>query len=351
MMGGMSMGSSSNLEKLLKAWGLGFDSTKVVADVNLLMELGGRGNQPMRQATWLSLTKTEMDKDDVTTSEIDNLWLPMAGAFTGTPGAGLQQTVLLKSTPESQLVEGFMASMSPDSVLKDFKPSGKEQVLAVRLTGKFKTAFPEGAPGEGGDTNEAPARAGSLKESTTETAVILVGDSDLLYDNFAVRTMDSPFGRMAIPMNANLNFAQNAIEQMAGDQNLISVRSRATLNRPFEVVKKKEAEANARFQAEVARLQTRLEETQQRLNELQAQKTEGSQRFILSPEQEKELLKFQQEEVEARRELKRVRKELNKEIDSLKNTVKWVNIFAVPVLVSLFGIVLAVVKSRKTGAK
>jgi uncharacterized protein (DUF342 family) len=123
------------------------------------------------------------------------------------------------------------------------------------------------------------------------------------------------------------------------------------LNRPFEVVKRKEAEANARFQAEVARLQERLEETQRRLSELQSQKTDKSQRFILSPEQEQELVKFQQEEAQARRELKQVRKELNREIDSLKNTVKWTNILAVPVLVSVFGIALAVVKSRKTGAK
>lgn len=349
MMGGMSMGSSSNLEKLLKAWGLTFDS-KVVADVNLLMELGGRGGEPTRQPTWLSLTKSEMDKDDITTSEIDNIWVPMSGAFSGTPAAGLKQTVLFKSTKESQLVEGMMASMGPDQVLKDFKSSDKEQVLALRLTGKFKTAFPDGAPGET-DTNAAPAEAESLKESKTETSVVLVGDSDMLYDNFSVRTMDSPFGRMAMPMNANLNFAQNCVEQMAGDQNLIQVRSRAVRNRPFEVVKKKEAEANARFQQEIAKLELKLRETQERLNELQSQKQDKSQRFILSPEQEKELLEFQKQEAEARKQLKQVRKELNKDIDSLKNTVKWVNILVMPALVSVFGIALAVVKSKKTGAK
>ena len=350
MMGGMSMGSSSNLEKLLKAWGLSFDATKVVADVNLLMELGGRNGEPTRQPTWLSLTKSEMDKDDITTSEIDNIWLPMAGAFSGTPAAGLKQTVLFRSTKDSQLVEGMMASMGPDQVLKDFKPSDKEQAIAVRLTGKFKTAFPEGLPGEQ-DTNAAPAKAEFLKESKTETSVVLVGDTDMLYDNFSVRTMDSPFGRMAMPMNANLTFAQNCVEQMAGDQNLISVRSRAVRNRPFEVVKKKEAEANARFQAEIAKLELKLRETQERLNELQSQKKDKNQRFILSPEQVKELADFQKQEADARKQLKVVRKELNKEIDSLKNNVKWVNILAMPVLVSLFGIGLAVVKSKKTGAK
>jgi len=351
MGGGMSMGSSSNLEKLLTAWGLTFETGKVVADVNLLMELGGRGGTPVRQATWLSLTPSELDKDDVTTSEIDNLWVPMTGAFGGTPASGLTETVLFKSTADSQLVEGFMANMAPEQVLKDFKASGKEQALAVRLTGKFKTAFPDGPPRAAGDTNASPSSPASLKESSDDGSVILVGDADMLYDSFAVRKMESPFGTMAMAMNANLTFAQNCVEQMAGDQNLIKVRSRAVRNRPFEVVRKKEAEANAKFQAEIAKLEEKLQETQRRLNDLQAQKQDSNQRFILSPEQEKELVDFQKQEAEARKQLKQVRKELNKEIDSLKNTVKWVNILTMPVLVSVFGIVLAVVKSKKTGAK
>ncbi|MEY4387891.1 MAG: hypothetical protein RLY20_3174 [Verrucomicrobiota bacterium] len=353
MGGGMSMGSSSNLEKLLKAWGISFDSTKTVADVNLMMETGGRSGQGEQHPTWLQLTKSEMDKDDVTTSEIDSIWLPISGAFSGTPVAGLKQTTLLKSSPESQLVEAMMAGFGDSQFLKDFKPSGKEQVLALRLAGKFKTAFPDGppaAPKTDGETN-APAKADWLKESKDETSVVLVGDSDMLYDAFTVQSYNTPFGRFAEPMNANLSFAQSAVEQMAGDSNLVGVRSRAGLKRPFEVVKKKEAEANARFQAEIAKLEQKLQETQQRLNELQSQKKDKNQRFILSPEQEKELADFQKQEAEARKQLKTVRKELNKDIDSLKNNVKWINILAMPVLVSAFGIVLAVVKSRKTGAK
>lgn len=349
MMGGMSAGSSSNLEKLLKAWGLSF-STKVVADVNLLMELGGRTGEPMRQPTWLSVTKKEMNNNDITTSEIDNIWLPMAGAFTGTPAAGLKETVLFHSTKDSELVDGMMASFGGDQILKDFKSADQEQTLAVRLTGKFKTAFPEGEPGDG-STNATSTTTNTLKECKEENAVILVGDSDLLYDNFAVQTMNTPFGRLAQALNANLTFAQNCVEQMAGDKNLIQVRSRAVLNRPFEVVKQKEAEANARYQAEIAKLEQSLTDTQQRLNELQAQKSDKSQRFILSPEQEQELQKFQDQEASVRKQLKEVRKKLNQDIVSMENNIKWTNILAMPVLVSLFGIVLAVVKSKKQGAK
>ena len=40
-----------------------------------------------------------------------------------TPAAGLKETVLLKTTKDSQLVDGMMASFSGENILKDFKPA------------------------------------------------------------------------------------------------------------------------------------------------------------------------------------------------------------------------------------
>lgn len=350
---GMSAGSSSNLEKLLQAWGVTFDATKVVADVNFRMQLQGRNGQPVDQPAWLSITPQGMNEDDITTAEIDSVWMPMAGAFGGTPVEGLTQTTLLHSTPDSQLVDGFMANLSAEQVMKDFKSSDTEQILALRLQGKFKTAFPEGKPGDAIDasnTNAAPEADAWLKETVGDSTVVLVGDADLLFDDFTLRRMNTPFGQMAMAMNANLNFAQNCVEQMAGDENLIQVRSRATVSRPFDVVKQKQAEAEKRFQGEVAALEEKFQQAQQRVNELQTQKGDGNQRFFLSPEQKAELLKVQQEEAETRKNLREVRKDLRKEIVHLENTVKWVNVLAMPLLVSVFGIGLAVVKRRRTAA-
>ena len=116
--------SGSSLEKLLKAWGLSFDTAKVVADLNFKMQLGGRNNQVQEAPAFLSLTSRGINTNDVVTSQIDNIWLPFAGAFSGTPVEGLKKTDLLTSTPDSQLVDGFMANLSGENVLKDFKRSG-----------------------------------------------------------------------------------------------------------------------------------------------------------------------------------------------------------------------------------
>jgi ABC-type uncharacterized transport system involved in gliding motility auxiliary subunit len=226
------------------------------------------------------------------------------------------------------------------------------------LTGKFKTAYPDGDPNQpsaeptAGETN-APAKPvdNSLKESKVESTVILVGDADMIQDNFTVQDNQTPFGNWRRQLNANLNFAQNAVEQLAGDNNLIAVRSRATLNRPFEVVRKKEAEASAKFQGVVDELQKTAQAAQQRINELQAQKSDQNQRFIITPEQQAEIAKLEKESVETDKKLRAVKKDLAREVDSLKTSLTWWNIFAMPAVVTIGGILLAVYKRKLTAAK
>ena len=357
MMANMGGGGSS-LDKLIKAWGLQFDTGKVVADLKFKMQLGGRNGQPQEAPAWLALTADGKDKDDVATSQIGDVWLPLCGAFTGTPVAGLKETVLLHSSKDSQLVDAMLANMAGENIIQEFKPSGVNYSLAIRLTGKFKTAFPNGAPqdkkdekSEGDKKPDEKKPDNSLKETKGDNAVVLVGDSDMLYDPFTMRRIDSPFGTMQMAMNANLNLAQNLVEQMTGDSNLIAVRSRATLNRPFTRVKEMEAAANERFQSEIKRLKDSADEAQRKVNEMQAQKKDKDQRFILSPEQRVELEKLRKEEVDTRKRLKQVQKDLRKEVVSLQTHLKWVNILTVPLAVTATGLVIAMVNRRKTSAK
>jgi ABC-type uncharacterized transport system involved in gliding motility auxiliary subunit len=352
--------SGSNLDKLLKAWGITFDTGKVVADMKYKMQVGGRNGQPQDAPAFLSVTPDGINKDDTVTSQIDNIWLPFAGAFTGTPVDGLKETVLIKSTPDSQLVDGFMANLAGENVMKEFKRSGTQYALAIRLTGKFKTAFPNGRPEEkkeedkdkkDADKKPEEKKDDSLKETKQDNAVILVGDADMIVDHFTLRQVQTPFGTLSQLMNGNLNFAQNAVEQFAGDSSLIGVRSRATQNRPFEKVKQMEAAANEKFQSEIKRLEDSKGEAQRKINELQQQKKDKDQRLVLSKEQLDELTKLRKEEADTGKRLKQVQKDFRKEVVSLQTTLKWVNVLAVPVAVALSGILIAVVNRRKTSAK
>ncbi|MEK0450043.1 MAG: hypothetical protein RL088_2311 [Verrucomicrobiota bacterium] len=350
-------GSSSNMEKLLKNWGLSFDSTKVVADMNYISRTRG-GRAP----AVLSLTEKAVNKDDILTANADNLFLVFPGSFSGTPAEGLRMTTLVKSSTNSQLIDPMSAQMGGEQTIKDFKASGTEYNLAVRLSGKFKTAFPEGKPKapepkpEDGKPEEkkpdAPAEAG-LKESAAENTIVLIGDSDFLQDQVSVQEAMNPFGggqRMVVPVNGNLAFGQSAVEQLSGDSNLIEVRSRASRERPFTVVKQMQADAEAAYQTKIKDLETSLRDAQAKLNELQRAKTgEAGQRFILSPEQQAEIANFKKKEGEVKKQLKEERKRLRIGVESLETKTKWLNILVMPLVVAVAGLLLAL-KRRKLQA-
>jgi ABC-type uncharacterized transport system involved in gliding motility auxiliary subunit len=358
-------GGASNLDKLLKAWGITFDTTKVAADMNFARKLMTRGNQSEIIPTVLFVTDVGISKDDVVANQIDEVLLPFPGVFTGTPVSGLKQTVLLRTTKKSQLVEPFMSQMNPSKIVEDFKASDTSYALAVRLEGKFKTAFPEGKPETKADDQDKDkdkdkdekktekkdaAKTDSLKETKTDNAVLLVGDTDFLSDQFSVQ-VGNFFGQKIIqPRNGNLALTQNIVEQFAGDQNLIGVRSRGTLNRPFTVVKEMQARANERYQAEIAKLQKEADEANHKLGELQGKKQEG-QRHILSREQQEEIEKFKQRRAEANKELKKTRRKLQQEIDSLQLRTTILNIAGMPLVVAAVGIALAVIRKQKTKAQ
>jgi ABC-type uncharacterized transport system involved in gliding motility auxiliary subunit len=346
--------SSSNLEKLFKAWGYNFDSTKAVADVSMMLQVRSRTGLTENAPVWLNVSGTAINATDIATSGIDSIWLPVAGAFTGQAVDGLKETVLLQSTEKSQLVDAFLANLSGSGILRDFKPSGVKYKLAIRLTGKFKTAFPEGMPSET-STNQPSstnqARTEHLKESIRETSVVLFGDADFLYDDFMLRRIDTPFGQLVALVNGNLALIANLVDQLAGDTRLVAIRSRADVNKPFTKIRAMVAEAEQQYQAEIKRLEDVIAETERRINELQAQKTDPNQKFILTPEQRAEIEKLRREEAQTRQRLKEVRKQLTSSVRKLENRIKWINMLAMPLTVAIIGIVVGVIRSKRTAAK
>jgi ABC-type uncharacterized transport system involved in gliding motility auxiliary subunit len=167
----------------------------------------------------------------------------------------------------------------------------------------------------------------------------------------------NPFGgqRMVIPANGNLALAQAAIDQLTGDNNLIAIRSRASRERQFTVVKAMQAKAESAYRNKIKELEASLADAQSKLNELQRSKgdkgAQGAQRFILSPEQQVEIANFRKKEAEVKVQLKDERKKLRTDIDSLENRTKWLNIALMPAIVAAAGVGLAVVRHKRRAAR
>ena len=339
------MPSSSNLPTLFKAWGVAMNPGKVVADVVFASGAGQRYTP-----TVLTLNRTAFSRDDVVTGSIETLLYAFGGAFNIKPLDGMKVTELVKSSPQSMFVDNMNATKSGDDATKAFKPSGKSLPLAVRLTGKFKTAFPDGLKG---DKDKPVANTPALRESSAENSVILVADVDMLADGAAVDIQEI-FGRkIVVPSNGNLAFALGMVEQFAAGNELISLRSRATAFRPLTVVRELEAQAAQQYYGKIQALEDDLQKTNAKLQELQKQGAGAAGKGggqIMSPDQQAELERFRKRVAETRLELKEVRKNLRQDAESLVFFTKVVNIALMPILVALFGIAVALIRRRRVRA-
>ena len=333
---------SSSLPELFKAWGVKLYPDKVVSDLSY-----ASGSDQRYTPTVLALNRTAFDAHDVATSLMDNLFYAFGGAFdVSKPAAGLKVTVLAQSSPNSMLVDSSKASATGDAATKDFKPGGKRLPLAVRISGKFKTAFPDGPPADSAGKKTAPSTA-QLKQSTADNSVVLVGDADMLADGAAV-DVENVFGRrVVVPSNDNLAFAQGLVDQVASGSDLSSLRTRATSFRPLTVVRQMEAEAQKRYFGKIQALQGELEQTSAKLRALRKPAADAKSAQILSAEQQAELDRFKKRVVETRHELKEVRKHLRRDVDALQFWTKVVNTAAMPLLVIVFGLAFAGLRQRR----
>ena len=333
-MGGGQAGPST-LGKLFDAWGVTFDTAKIAADLSAATKLNSGNGRVEDNPAFLSLGTPNMAKDDLLTAQLSQVMLPFAGALSANTPKEITFTPLITTSKDNAcLVDQMNAQFGMSAMRAQLKPDGAQRTLAARLQGTFKTAFPDGLStnGTAAATNAAPAHL----TSGTST-VMLFGDADFLNDRFCVQVMNSLFGQVAQPINDNLTLFGNTVEQFAGREELIGVRSRGQFNRPFVKVDQLEVKAMKQWQAEEERLEAALQETQQRLADLQ-QKKSGNERLILSKEQQAELEQFRKTQAETRKQLKEVRKSLNKDIERLGLSLKVVNIALLPLLVIGFGL-------------
>ena len=334
----MFANKSSDLPKLFKAWGVQYDPNKIVLDrVHALQISMAQGAPPVRDPAILGFTRKDLNADDVTTANLDTINISSAGFFALDKDSKNKLVPLIQTSNEAMVVpcERLKFRPDPSQLLVGYQPTdSKPYIIAGRLEGKFVSAFP--------DRKDAD----HLAESKGDGAIVLVADTDMLTNRLWVQVQ--PFFGQKI-MNAfanNGDFFINSVDNLSGSSDLISIRGRATSQRPFTTVEDMRRAAEENFRGKEKELQQRLNETERKLTELQSGKSKD-QEMILSPEQRAELQRFLDQKVEIRKELRQVRRGLDDKIESLGTRLKLVNIGLMPVLITIAALLFAGWKRRR----
>jgi ABC-type uncharacterized transport system involved in gliding motility auxiliary subunit len=350
--------SSSDMRDLLRAWGVSYDPSKVVLDRALAQAVQTSSdprNPVTRYPLWLHLDTSDFDSSDQVTANLQTLNLASVGALSPLKGATTTFQPLVRSSDEASLMDAIQAKLDPrpQDLLAQVEPTGRRFTIAARISGTVKTAFPGGPPtltaaSEIGKPAQPPKGPPQIKVSMQPINVIIMADSDIFDDRFWVH-VESLYGhRLASPFADNGAFVLNAVENLTGSNDLISLRTRATSNRPFVVVQKMQGHAQARFQQEADALKQRLSDTESRLHALeQGGAASGQSGTALTQEQQTEIARFRKEVADTRAQLRDVQHSLRKDIDALGSFLAFINIALVPILVATFAIVLAWLRRRR----
>jgi ABC-type uncharacterized transport system involved in gliding motility auxiliary subunit len=361
MMGMPGTPTTSTLPTLLKTWGVSFESGKVLGDPAFATKLAG----DRTGLAVLTLTKETMPQtDNVITKDLESVTLFLPGAFSPTGGGGVTSNSLLRSTTGAGFVDSMQASQLDPSLTTTFRPSGTAYDLVTHLKGTFKTAFPDGKPGEktedAADKKDEAKKEGEekkeepkptwLKEGANEGNVFLIADVDAFYDRFAYNVQNFGGMQMASPMNGNSSLLFNLLDQAVGSKHLIGSRSRSAIRRPFTVVQKMEAEFNKQAGSKIEEYEAKQKATLDKLAELQTQRS-GSKEPLASPEVEAGIRKLRKEQVEYSKLIREQQKDLRRQKDKLAGKITLLNVAAMPLLVVIVGFGLFIQRRRSTRAR
>lgn len=341
----MGADRASHMEKLLSAWDVDFNPAEVIADRGHALTVAMReGQPPIEHLGILGLDASSLSQSDVITSGLSTVNVATAGFLTPVNGATVKFEPLMQSSADAQpmAAQRFAMLMDPSTLLDGFKPTGQRYTIGARITGMVKTAFPDGPP----QGVTLPAGQRDLKESVKPLHLVVFADTDLLSDYLWVHD-EQLFGQnMAQAFASNGDLVLNALDNLAGSADLISVRGREGFTRPFIRVDALRRAADGRFHAQETQLQQELQQTEQQLTLLQSKRNDKSA-LILTPAQEQEIEHFEAEKLDIRKQLRAVQAGLVTDIDKLGTELKVIDIIVMPALFALAALLIAGLRRRQ----
>lgn len=378
-------GMSSDLPGLLEAWGVEYTADKVLTDNTLALRVQlGQGSRPVAHIGMIGANRSALASDDIITRRLETINLSSAGALSPIEGSEIAFEPLIQSSSDAMLMDASLLEdvLDPSVLFDEFVSANERYTIAARLSGVFATAFPEGRPlaaneadsevGEGSeDASTEPDEAGADSETDSETDaaelsavdpleghiaqtegpsnILIFADTDVLSDRLWVQISQFFGQRIPQPFANNGDFVINALDNMSGGADLVSIRSRGRYSRPFDRVVKMQRAADDRLRTEEAALLERLEATEAQIAELNLDEN-GEPLLQLSPEAQAEVDRFNEDLLETRRSLRDVQFQLTSDIEALGANLKWLNTLAVPMLLTLLALFVSFLRAQRRRA-
>jgi len=226
--------------------------------------------------------------------------------------------------------------------------------MGYLVTGRFKSSFPDGVeievesasdkPKDPNDSEKTEKRIKGLKQAAEDCAVVVFADVDFISDLLAYSDSFFGIGKMIVGDNSALML--NAIDDLGGSSDLISIRSRGNFRRPFTVVNEIEEKAEKEEREEVARINAQIAGFKSELQSILTSVKKGEEEVIGSSIMQKKRA-LELEIHRAQRQLREVKMTRRERIERLRRKLQNCNTLVAPAVILIIAIVLGIHRSVK----
>jgi ABC-type uncharacterized transport system involved in gliding motility auxiliary subunit len=324
----MNAGGSSSLGPLLDAWGVAFDSDRVIGDLAYALQVSiAQGQPPVRHLGIFSVDADGMNDSDVASADLQSVNFSSAGWLAPLEDSSTVFEPLVESSENAAPIDAVRLRFlsNPADLIKDFQPTGDRFTLVARITGEAPSAYPE-------PPADLPLVSHMAESGDKGINVVLFADTDILTDRLWVQKQNFLGQVITNSFADNGTLVANLADQLLGSSDLIGIRTRANSVQPFSVVDELRLSAEAQFRDTEERLQAELQETERKLTEMQSAR-QDNELTVLTSGQEQEVQRFIDRKLQIRAELRQVQHDLSRDIEALGMRLKFINIVLVPILI------------------
>ena len=366
-MPGMPAPSDHGFGRFFETWGVNL-SKGIVGDAGTAQRINfpsGERTVLVQYLPWLGLRSNNFNTEDATTAHLQFVTMSSTGHVELAENSEMKIDPLLRSSDQAMEIEASKVSFRPNplALIEDFKASGRDYVLAARVSGQIKSIFPDGPPVPAkpdpkGKDEAALKKAerdhklameeyeklkkNHISESVKPVNIILVADADMLANDYWVRVQEMGGQQVAVPFANNADFVLNALDNLAGSSSVISLRSRGLSDRPFQLVDKIRARAELKYRAKERELESNLRDIEGKIKDIRTDEKSGN--VVLTTQQQDDIKEFQSEMLSIRAELRNVQHALRSDIEALDSWTRVINIALIPIIVALIAFAIAMVR-------
>lgn len=301
---------ASDYGDLPKKWGFHFYDDIVLADLKNSTHVTVDAvdySGTVQDLIQFYVTNENMFADLPEVAKLNRILMTSASIFMPLKDALIYFVPLMQSSSKATMMNADVVRqrMHPSEILRRFKEDEQPKFLAAHILSQSK---------------DKPFE------------LIVVGDSDMLYDSFWAKNLQMGKYYYSVPLLDNLNFVLNALDVLRGNDIMLSLRGKSAKPRPFEDLELKQKQILRDYKLKEKDVFDQIEFIKKELSNLISKKS-FELRDNFSFEELKDLSILRQELNRKKQELYKIRLESNQYMESVELKVKLFNIYMVPLLI------------------